>query len=228
MGAWSARQQAALGAVAAAVFLIVGFLLPGSPPNYAASPLEVVPFFEDNHKKVLIATVLVEIGVLLLIAVLAQLAMVLRAAGEATLAAVVGIAGAASVAILGSGIALFGALGQLATQSADDRAAVRPLYQLIQFAQTPWFWTTLAVVVSVGLAATRGVFPRWAGPVNGVIGVLLVLGGISVKASGVFAAGTGLFCMLGGIAFLVFMLELGFLLWKSEAMALPAAQPARM
>ena len=43
-----------------------------------------------------------------------------------------------------------------------------------------------------------------------------MLGGISVKADGVFAAGTGLFASLAFIAGLAFLLEVGVVLWTAK------------
>ncbi len=45
---------------------------------------------------------------------------------------------------------------------------------------------------------------------------LLILGGISVKASGVFAAGTGFFAQLAFAAALIFLVQVGILLWTAK------------
>src|SRR2546421_516297 len=97
MGPWSARQWAALGAVAATVLLIVGFAVMGSPPSFSADPSKIVNFFHDHHKRALVAVVLIEIAATILVALLAQLAVLLRDAGSRAEAAVVGIGGAAAV-----------------------------------------------------------------------------------------------------------------------------------
>jgi hypothetical protein len=226
MGPWSARQLAALGAVAAAVLLVVGFLLPGSPPKFSADAFKIVGYFHDKHKKVLVSTVLVELGVALMVAIIAQLAVLLRDTGHRANAAVVGIAGAASLGALGVGVGLYGGLAQLATFGQEATAAA-PLYRLIQFIQVAWFWTTLAMVLAVALAAWKGAFPMWVAGANGVIAVLLVLGGISVKGTGAFAAGTGAFSMIGSVAFLVWVLHLAVLFWgKPQPAAAPMATPA--
>ena len=41
MSQWSARQLAALGAVAATILLVVAFLLPGAPPKFDADTLKI-------------------------------------------------------------------------------------------------------------------------------------------------------------------------------------------
>jgi hypothetical protein len=213
MGSWSARQLAALGAVAATVLFVVGFLLPGSPPKFNADALKIIGFFHDKHKKVLVSTVIVEIGIAVSIGVVAQLAVLLRDAGKRAHAAVVGIAGAASLSALGIGYGLYGGLGQIAT-FGQEAGAVAPFYRLIQFIQVAWFWTTLVMVLALALAAWKGAFPMWVAATNGVIAVLLVLGGVSVKARGVFSAGTGAFCIIGSVAFLVWVVHLAVLFWE--------------
>jgi hypothetical protein len=216
MGPWSVRQLAALGAVAAAIILVVGFVIPGSPPHFAADAPKLVGFFHNHHKKVLVSLVLVEIGVALLSAVYAQLAILPRAAGQQPYAAVVGIAGAVSAGTLAVGYGLYGGLAQLA-MFGQDAAAVPPLYRLIQFTQVGWYWSTFLLAAAVALAAWNGVFPRWVAAVDALVALLLVLGGISVKASGALAAGTGALATIGGIAFVVWVLHLGLLFWWQPA-----------
>ncbi len=211
-GTWSARQLAALGAVAATVLFLIGFLMPGTPPKFNADALKIVGFFHDKHRKVLIATVLIEAGVAIMIGVVAQLAVILRDAGHRAHAAVVGIAGAASLGAFGVGLGLYGGLAQIAT-FGQEAGAVAPLYRLVQFIGVAWFWTTAVLVLAVALAAWKGAFPMWVATANGVIAVLLVLGGISVKARGVFAAGSGALSIIGSVAFLVWVLHLAVLFW---------------
>ncbi len=219
MGSLSTRQLAALGAVVAALLMVLGFVLHGSPPKFNADAPKIVGYFHDKHRKLLLSTLVVELGVALLLAVIAQLAVLLRDAGHRANAAVVGIAGAASIAALGIGAGLYGGLGQLATFGVEQ-ATVPPLYRLIQFIQLAWFWTTLVLVLAVALAARKGAFPKWVAPVNGLVAFLLVLGGISVKAKGMFSAGTGVFCIIGSIAFLVWVVHLALLFQgKPEAAA---------
>src|SRR5947207_2436082 len=159
MGSWSARQSAAVGAVAATVLFVVGFSILGSPPKFDADALKIVSYFHGHHKKVLVSTVLCEIAVAVMIGVIAQLAVVLRDAGQRAHAAVVGIAGAASLGTLAVGLALYGGLAQLAT-FGQEASAVAPLYRLIQFIQVAWFWATLMIVLAVAHAAWNGAFAR--------------------------------------------------------------------
>lgn len=222
MGGWSARRLAALGAVGVVVLWVVGFFISGTPPKFDDPPGKVALFFHDNHKQVLTAAVLVAIGLALYLGVMAQLAIELRGAGERTLAMIVALGAAASAGLFSTGDAIYGVLGQAAVAPGGDPALVAALYQLDQFAGVPMYWLTLTIVVSVAVAGTRGVFPRWSTWLNAVIAVLIVLGGISVKASGALAAGTGAFAMIGFLAALVFLLEIGVLLSTAKDKASPA------
>jgi len=225
MSAWSARQLAALGAVVATVLLVVGFLVPGEPPDLDADPVTIVGYFHSHHDRLLISLLVVEVGVVVLIAVFAQLAVVLRGGAQRTLASVVGVAGAVTAAGLGIGWALYGGLAQLANFS-PERLIVAPLYRVLQYLQVALFWFVLAVVLATAVAALRGVFPRWTAAVNGIVAVLLVLGGISVKGQGALQAGTGALTVVASIAFLFFILELAYLFWTATPTAAAAAEPA--
>ena len=225
MGPSSVRQLSAAAAVAAAVLIVVGAVLPGQPPDFGATSSKVVAYFRDNHKAQLVGTVLIELGVAFLVGLIAQLAVLLRDAGQRAHAAVVGIAGAASLGTLAVGAGLYGGLAQLA-MFGSEASTTAPLYRLIQFIQVAWAWTTLMLVLAVAHAAWRGAFARWVVGANGIIAVLLVLAGLCVKGNGVFAAGTGAFCVIGSIAFLVWVLHLGVLFWlRMQDAPAPAASP---
>jgi hypothetical protein len=213
MDAWPARRVAALGALAVVVLWVVGFFLAGKPPAFAASSDTVAAFFHDHHKQVLIASVLVAIGIAVYLFVLAQLRVELRGAGQRTCASIAGLGASASAAVFAIGDAIYGELAQATASHGGDAGLVQALYQLDQFAGVPMYWLVTVVLGAVFVAARRGAFPSWSVWLTGVLGVLVVLGGISVKATGVFAAGTGLFATLGFAAALVFLLEIAVLLW---------------
>jgi hypothetical protein len=78
------------------------------------------------------------------------------------------------------------------------------------------YWITLLGILSVVVASRRGVFPGWAMWLSAVLAVLVALGGISVKASGAFAAGTGPIANLAFGAALVYLIEVGVLLLTSK------------
>jgi hypothetical protein len=213
MSGWSSRRLAAVGAWAVVALWIIGFFLAGKPPKFAGTPGSVVDYYANHHKQVLIASILVAIGLAVYVAVLAQLATYLRGAGQWSLAAAVLMGGAASAGLFAVGDALYGVIAQAVAQPGADPGLAKALYMLDQYAGVPMYWLSLVVIVAVAVAAARGVFPRWALWLTGLFAVLVALGGICVKASGALAAGTGPLANLAFGAALVFLLEVGVLLW---------------
>jgi hypothetical protein len=215
------RKCGAVAAFATVVLWLVGFSISGKPPAFDASAATVAEFFRSNHKTVLIASVLVAIGILFYLFALSQLRLVLRGAGHRSAATQVGLCAGASAGLLAVGDAIYGTLGQAVQDPEADGGLAKVLYQLDQFAGMPMYWIVIGIVFAVTSAIFKGLLSRPAVILNSVILVLLVLGGISVKASGVFAAGTGLFAQLAFAAALVFLVEVGILLW-----AVNGVQPA--
>jgi hypothetical protein len=220
MGGWSSRQ-AALGAFAVVILWLVGFFIAGTPPQFAAPPEKIVHYYVTHHHQVLIAVVLVAIGIVVYLAVLAQLSLLLRGAGERSLAAVVMLATGASAAVFAIGDAIYGVITQVVQMPGADPGLAKAFYELDQFAGVPLYWLVLANVVAVAIAGHRGVFPRWTVWLNAVFAVLIALGGISVRASGLFAAGTGHVANLAFAAALVFLLEVGILLSRPGPVGAP-------
>jgi hypothetical protein len=215
MGGMSGRRQAAVGAFAVVALWLIGFFLSGKPPKFDDPPSKVVDYYSTHHKSVLIAVILVAIGIVVFLVVACQLSLYLRGAGQRSLAPVVLVAAAAMAGLFSVGDALYGVIAQAVVVPGADPGLAKALYQLDQFAGIPMYWLSLLLFGSVMLAANRGVFPRWALWFSGLLSILAILGGLSVKADGVFAAGTGLFANLGFGAALVFLLEVGILLWTS-------------
>ena len=215
MGGMSGRRQAAVGAFAVVALWIIGFFLAGKPPKFDDPPATVVDYYSSHHKQVLIAVILVAIGIAIFLVVISQLSLYLRGAGQRSLAPVILVAGSAMMGLFAVGDALYGVIAQAVVAPGADPGLAKALYMLDQFAGIPMYWLSLLLFGSVMLAAKRGVFPSWALWFSGLLAVLAVLGGLSVKADGVFAAGTGLFATLGFGASLVFLLEIGILLWSA-------------
>jgi hypothetical protein len=220
MGGLSDRQLAAIGAVVATVLFIVGFGVVGSPPKFDDEALKVINYFHSHHKRILIGTVLVEIAVAITIALIAQLAVLLRDGNHRALAAMTTIAGAASLGMLAVAMGLYGGLAQIAT-FAQEAGAVAPLYRLVQFILVGWFWVSLVMVLCIVLAARSRTFGPWYALANGLVAVLLVLGGISVKGSGALQAGTGALATAGAIAFLAWIAHLTILFWRPVELTSP-------
>jgi len=215
MGGMSGRRQAAVGAFAVVVLWVIGFFMSGKPPKFDDPPAKVVDYYASHHKQVLIAVILVAIGIAIFLVVATQLSLYLRGAGQRSLAPVVLVAASAMAGLFSVGDALYGVIAQAVVMPGADPGLARALYQLDQFAGIPMYWLSLLLFGSVMVAARRGVFPAWAFWLSGILAVLAILGGLSVRADGVFAAGTGPFATIGFGASLVFLLEIGILLWIS-------------
>jgi hypothetical protein len=216
-----ARQLAAIGAFGVVALWIIGFFLAGKPPKFDGTPGSVVGYYADHHKQILIAAILVAMGLALYLTVLVQLASYLRDRGQWSLAALVLAAGAASAGLFAAGDALYGVIAQAVAAPGADAGVAKALYMFDQFAGMAMYWLVLPIILSVTVAAARGVFPRWAVWTSGLFAALVALGGICVKADGAFAAGTGPIANLAFGAALVFLLEVGLLLWNA-AEAAPA------
>ena len=204
----------------------VGFFLAGKPPKFDATPAEVVHYYATHHDRVLLAVILVAIGIVIYLAILAQLSVVLRDAGEPALALVVLLGAGASAAVFSIGDAIYGVIAQVVLSPGADPGLASALYQLDQFAGVPMYWLVFVSVVSVTIAGRRGVFPAPTVWLNTLLSILVVVGGISVKSTGPFAAGTGAMARIAFAASLVFLLEVGVLVRTSPRTAAAPAVPA--
>jgi hypothetical protein len=213
MSGRSSRQLAAIGAFGVVALWVIGFFLAGKPPKFDATSQKVVEYYANHHKQILIATIMVAAGIALYLTVLVQLTVYLRASGQWTLGALVIAAGAASAGLFAVGDGLYGVIAQAVASPGADPGVAKALYQLDQFAGVAMYWLILPILISVTIAAARGVFPRWSVWLSGLFALLVLLGGFCVKADGAFAAGTGPIANLAFGAALVFLLEVGLLLW---------------
>jgi hypothetical protein len=211
----SERRWGALAAVVTVVLWVIGFNLSGTPPKFDASAESIAEYFHSNHKSALIAIVLVAIGIVFYLFAMAQLVVVMRDAGQPSLGALAGLCAAASAGVLAIGDAIFGTLAQAVEDPEATPGVAKAAYQLDQLAGIPLNWIVIGIVFAVSAAILRGLFMRPALILNSVLLILLVLGGIAVKANGVFSP-TGWAASLAFIAAMVFLLEVGLLLWREQ------------
>ena len=217
------RRWGAIAAFATVILWIVGFFIAGKPPAFDAPAATIVDYFQSNHKAVLIGAVLVAIGILLYLFAMSQLRLLLRGAGHRSAATQVGLCAGASAGLFAVGTAIYGTLGQAVQDPAADPGVAKIAYQLDRFAGMPMYWIVIGIVFAVTAAVLSGLFVRAAVILNSLVMIFLILGGISVKASGAFAAGTGLFAEIAFAAALIFLIEVGILLWTAKDPA-PAAR----
>jgi hypothetical protein len=221
MRTWSLERLGALGGVLFIVFNIVGNALAGSPPNTDDSPAKIAHFFITNHRDVVTSAVFTSISAPLFLLLLAALALRLRAIGQgpaAVAAFAFGICGLALGAVCDG---LFGTLGRIAP--TGDARTVQAIYQVNGFltARSLWFAAALGLITAW---AVWGRLPQWYAIVSLVAGVLLVIGGLSLKTTGFFSPLNGM-TFIAFLALLVWALATSWVLWRAETEA-PAAVAA--
>src|SRR4051794_3063353 len=187
--AFNRRLTAAAG-VLLAVFLFVGFLLPGAPPKADDSVREIVTFLTDKRGSILAGNVFIALGSLSFIVFAGGLRRHLRAAARADDGlADMSFGGAiAGVVLLLAGAAL---LNGIAFKAAGAGEPVRAYYDTLN---DLFFLSGFPFAVFFGAAAWAGArsraFPSWLGWLGGVAALVQLLGGIGLFAkSGPFATG---------------------------------------
>lgn len=214
---------AALAGLAFVVLVIAGGVVHGSPPSPNATAAQITHFYLQHHSAVIVSLVMASMGFVLLIVVAVVLASELRAAGRTAAAATLlaSITGAAAVSVLTGGIEV--GVAQAAVSSTGPQF-VRGAYFLANgLYPTPYLFVALAAAAVV--LGARGVLPTWFAWISGIVAVLNVLGGISVKTSSFFATNDGGAIVLAGLALAVWVLAAGWIMWRraAEATALSAA-----
>ncbi len=110
---------------------------------------------------------------------------------------------------------MYGTVSAAVAQPGTDPRLAKALCELDQFAGIPMFWLVLPIIVSVAIAGARGLFPPWSVWLSGLFAVLVLPGGLCVKADGAFSP-TGVIANLAFAAAVVFLLEVGLLLWGAS------------
>lgn len=202
MNKWSVERWAASTGIGFAILLLVGSFIPGSPKKYNASATAIHSYLHGKHKEILIAGILFGIAYVLFLWYLASFAGFFRDAGQGRLATIMYGAGVATVTLAAVGDTIGIGLARL-TYWADPNT-VRALYGLQAFVYGRLFWVAAAFIFATALATLRSkAMPDWYVWLSVAAGVLVVLGGLSLKTHGFFSPG-------GAMAFIAF---LGFVVW---------------
>jgi hypothetical protein len=213
MRAWSIERLGALGGVLFIVFTVVGNALAGSTPATDESPQSITHFFASNHREVVVGALLTSIAAPLFLMLLVGLVLRLRALGQGAAAVAVFAFGVCALTLGAAADALYGTIGRIA--SSGDPRTVQTLYQVDGFVTGRSLWLAAAALLVTAWAAWK-LLPQWYAILSLVVGVLLVLGGASLKT-------TGWFMPLGGmpsIAFLgllVWTLATSWVVWRASA-----------
>jgi hypothetical protein len=222
MRMWSIERLGALGGVLFIVLTLVGNAIAGSPPSTDDSAAKISSFFTTNHRDVVVGALLTSIAAPLFLLLLAALALRLRDLGQGAAAIAAFAFGVVGLGLGAASDAVFGTLGRIAP--SGDPQTVRALYEVDGFLTARSLWFAAAVLLLAAWASWAAL-PRWY-TVSGLIGgVLLVLGGASLKT-------TGWFSPLGGMTFIAFLallvwtLETCWIVWSAVRTEAPAAMPA--
>lgn len=206
------RRLGALAGVAFIVAFIVGVAVEGKEPSLTATAAKITSHYTSHHSKVLVADVLISVAFILFIMWAAVLAGELRAAGRhagagALLAA---ITGGATLAVAASAVEV--GLDQAAIRSTDP-GFMHGGYLVDEYLGGALPFLFLAAAAAATALASGGLFSPWYRWLTGLIGVLVILGGISVKASGFFSP-TGGAATIALVALGVWVLATSVVLWR--------------
>jgi hypothetical protein len=188
------RGDAATG-VLAAILLLVGFIIPGAPPDPGDPVAKIAAYLSDHRSSILAGDVLIALGGAAFIWFLGSLRSYLRAGegGEGRLSAASLLAGGVAIAGLLAGIGVQSALvlhpGTLA-DPAIVRAGFDAYNAMITISGAP---LAVAAAAASCSGARSGALPPsvyWSGSVVAVL-QLVTLVALFAK-SGFFAAGMGL------------------------------------
>jgi len=210
------RRLGALAGVAFIVLFIVGIALEGSEPKLTATAAKVTSFYASHHSKVLVADVLIAVAFVSLVIWAAVLAGELRAAGQhaGAGALLASVGSVAAVAVVAAAAEI--GLDQAAVRSTDP-GFIHGGYLIESYVTVLLF---LFIVAAAGATAltSAGLFPVWYRWLTGLVGVLAILGGISVKASGFFSPMGGA-TAISGVAAWVWVLATSVLLLRAPPTA---------
>ena len=212
-----------LGALAGLVFVVLdigGGVVHGSPPSPYATAAKITSFYREHHSAVLVSLVSAAIGFVVLIAWASVLTTELRAAGRHAAAGTLlaSITGAAAVSVLSGGVEV--GVAQAAVHSSPDPEFARGAYLLACYLYpTPYLFVALAAAAVV--LGGSGILPLWFAWLSGIVGVLNVLGGVSVTASGFFAANDGGAIVFAGLALAVWVIAASWRLWRRRPLPEP-------
>ncbi len=224
MSKWSTERWAASTGLGFVVLLLVGNLIAGQPKKWNASAADIQSYLQGKHKELVVGMLLVGLGYIFFLWFLASFAGMFRAAGQGRLATVVYGAGVATLAIaaIGDGIQL--ALTRI-TYTADPKT-VAAIYGVGTWVYSRFYWTAAALALATWLASKRSkAMPDWYTWLSLVGGLVLIVGGLSVKKAGFFSI-TGGMGLIGFLAFAVWIAISSMLLVQRVEAEMPAAAPA--
>ena len=219
-GLLTVRRLGALAGVASIVLFIVAGAVEGNSPKLTATAAKITSFYTSHHSKVLIVDLLIAVSAILLIVWAAVLAGELHAAGRhaAAGALLAMVAARGAVAVVASAIEI--GLDQAAVRSTDP-GFMRGVNFVDAYVGNLSFLFLGAGAAALALGA-RGLFSAWYQWFTGVVALLAILIGISVKQSGFFSPASG-GEIVSALAIFVWVLATSVMLWRAPRTVASAA-----
>jgi hypothetical protein len=221
------RFDAATG-IAAVVLWLVGFSLPGDPPNADDTPQKVASFFSDNHGAILAGDFIVCLGSVAFLWFLGSLRSYLRSAegGAGRLSAAGFGAGAVGTALLIATMCAFSA-GALKVADLGDNNLTLALYQLSALlgAGAGFGFAVLLGAASCS-GARSGSLPPWLYWLGSVAALAQLLTGLAmIVDSGFFAIGEP-FALLAFLVAAVWLVAVSVLMMRRDGVPpVPRTEP---
>jgi len=219
------ERHAAFSGIVAMVLLAIGSFITGTPPKFDASAASIHTFYADHYRTILIGMILTGFASVFFVWFAMHLAAHVRAAGQAGLGAVLGAGAIVVVAVAAIGDALNVGLAQMVRGGTAD-GTVKSFYQLSFMTYGRFFWFALLIAIPIAVAAQRRALPSYLVLVGLVQCVLFVLGGVSLRSHGFFAAG-GTMVTIAFIGFLAGTAITAWAVWQEELHAAHAHQGHR-
>lgn len=229
MSKWGAERLAAASGIVFVALFLAGTLVPGEePPDLHDSNSEVLVFFLEHHRALLVSSVLLGLSYVAFLWFLGTLGAALRQRGEPRLAAVAFGGGVATAALASLALAIQATL-TFRSGAPGPPGNVEAFYDL-QFITTTIIGFPVAVLTgAVSLAAWRSrVLPQWFGAAGLFATLVLVVSGGALDQKG-FYAPDGAYAVIALIVFLAWTLVASvFLVMRPPADQVePAPRPAR-
>jgi Domain of unknown function (DUF4386) len=211
MSRWTVeRLAAATGILFVALLLASLFVTGEQPPNLQATNAEILTFFGENHRALLISVILGGLALVAFLWFLGSVAATLRRGGEPRLATVAFGAGVATASLAGASLVIQATIAF--RLSADAPQIAKALYDMQFLTQTIVGFPAAAFVAAVSIAAWRSrLLPQWFGLV-GLIGAAIVLVGAGAFKQKGFYAPDGAYRTIALIVFLAWTLALSGIL----------------
>lgn len=211
------RRVAGAAGVIAMALLVVGFLLPGSPPKADDSVQTISDFLTDKRSAILAGDFLIGLGSAVLLVWLSGLRSHLEAVdreGGLPRSAFAGGVVASALNLAGAALSA-GTVFQAA--GLGDQALNRALFDMSTDLFTIAGFVIALLLAAVSLSAIRTLaLPRWASSTGLVVAVLQLVSCVGIFASSGFFASGGAFAFIAFLPAVAWVVAVSLVLLRSS------------